>query len=123
MSKRKKMSTLPTMERLEPGQIIRLEKDERIEPAKPHAQMETLPPDPRVVSISIVLPFIVERPAVASYQDESSRVDMGTLTRDRLRKLQALRRGYVTTCTRMAGGAEVRTNRDALYCLLDALDI
>lgn len=114
MSKRKKMSTLPTMERLEPGKIVRLEKDERIDP---------IPTSPEVVSVSITLPFIVAPPLAAGYQDEASRVDMGTLTRDRMRKVKALRRGYVASDARMAGGAEVKTNRDALFCLLDALDI
>ena len=102
------------MDRLEPGQIIRLEKDERIDP---------IPTSPEVVSVSITLPFIVAPPLAAGYQDEASRVDMGTLTRDRMRKVKALRRGYVASDTRMAGGAEVKTNRDALFCLLDALDI
>lgn len=74
----------------------------------------------RVISLTIP---VIEPCTVKSFQDEAHRVDMGTLTRERMRKVKALRRGFVASDTRMAGGAEVRTNRDAIFCLLDSLDI
>jgi hypothetical protein len=48
---------------------------------------------------------------------------MGSLSKDRMRKVKAIRRGYIASDTRMEGGYEVKTNRDALFCLLDHLDI
>lgn len=103
------MSELPTMVRNE-------------EVIKPRT-VETAPALPKCESASLTIPFITEAPAAESFQDEAHRVDMGNLSRERMRKLKALRRGLVASDVRMLGGAEVRTNRDALYCLLDMLDI
>jgi hypothetical protein len=105
------MNELPTM------------RDPQAKPADV-AENETVtsPIVPYFESISITIPFIAES-TMTSFQDEANRVDMGNLTRDRMRKVKALRRGLVASDVRLAGGAEVRTNRDAIFCLLDMLDI
>lgn len=108
------MSALPTMDRT---------AKPKVEPARPLAQPEGPPNTPEVMTIALTLPYITAPPVAAGYQDEASRIDMGTLTRERMRKVKALRRGYVASDARMSNGSEVKTNRDALFCLLDALDI
>jgi hypothetical protein len=40
-----------------------------------------------------------------------------------MRKVKSMRRGYIAADIRMEGGYEVKTNRDALFCFLDHLDI
>ena len=86
-------------------------------------QTTTVAITPNCEVISITVPYVATPPEAAGHQDEARRVDMGTLTRERMRKIKALRRGYVASDTRMENGSEVRTNRDALFCLLDQLDI
>lgn len=110
------MSELPTFK---PGQVVTLQPGETIT----LQTGETIAPLPKFKSVSVTVPFITEAPTAESFQDEAHRVDMGNLSRERMRKLKALRRGLVASDVRMIGGAEVRTNRDALYCLLDLLDI
>lgn len=74
----------------------------------------------RLVSISIPL---IEPCAVKSFQDESHRVDLKNMTRERLRKLKAIRRGFIASGATLANGADIRTNADAIYCLLDSIEV
>ncbi len=113
--KRKPMSELPTMQRLKPGMEVTISADESIEPTD-KTQCE-------LVSTTVTVPFVVSPPKAAGHQDEAHRIDMGSLTKERMRKVKAMRRGYIASDTRMEGGYEVKTNRDALFCLLDHLDI
>ncbi len=115
------MSELPKMQRLEPGMEVATTADELIEPVT----TETAPikVECEVVSTTVTIPFVVSPPKAAGHQDEAHRIDMGSLTKERMRKVKAIRRGYIASDTRMEGGYEVKTNRDALFCLLDHLDI
>ncbi len=115
------MSELPKMQRIEPGMEIVTSADERIE----GNTTETAPikVECEVVSTTVTIPFVVAPPKAAGHQDEAHRIDMGSLTKERMRKVKAMRRGYVASDTRMEGGYEVKTNRDALFCMLDHLDI
>lgn len=116
MAKRKKpMNELPSM--LKPGMEVVVSADDIIE-----SFTESTAITPLFDSVTATIPFIVESNH-AGYQDEAHRMDMGVITKERMRKIKAIRRGYVASGVRMSDGSEVRTNRDALFCLLDSLDV
>ena len=108
------MSELPKLQKLD----VLVDEQETCETVTAPIKMEC-----EILTTSITVPFITSPPAAGGHQDEAHRIDMGNLTQDRMRKVKALRRGYIASDTRMAGGYEVKTNRDALFCLLDGLDI
>lgn len=112
--------------------IPTMQKTHSVQPGKPEfnppdvnleSVTSTAPIVPNCELVSITIPFVTAPPKTSGHQDEAYRIDMGTLTRERMRKVKALRRGFVASDTRMDGGYEVKTNRDALFCLLDQLDI
>ena len=72
--------------------------------------------------ITLTIP-VLEPCVVRCFQDESHRVDLKNMTRERMRKLRALRRGMIASGATLGNGSDIRTNADAIYCLLDQLDI
>lgn len=82
---------------------------------------ETASP-PECHMVSLTLPMLGES-VHRSFQDETVRVDMKGISRERLRKLKALRRGLIASGACLSGGHELRTNRDAIYYFLDQLEI
>jgi hypothetical protein len=117
MAKRKKpMNELPSI--LQPGMEVTVSADDIIE-----SVTESTAITPSFENVTTTIPFIAGSPQSAGHQDEAHRIDMGSLTKERMRKVKSMRRGYIAADIRMEGGYEVKTNRDALFCFLDHLDI
>lgn len=117
------MNELPT---LKPGMEIRLESGENITGL--HEPIEVQVTETASVSTSecklVTLSIPVLEPCVVrSFQDESHRVDLKNMTRERMRKLRALRRGMIASGATLENGSDIRTNADAIYCLLDLIEI
>jgi hypothetical protein len=77
---------------------------------------------PTCLMVTINLPVQSECP-LKSFQDEATRVDLRKITRERMSKIRALRRGLTTVDSRLADGSQLRTNSDVLYYILDQIDI
>jgi hypothetical protein len=77
---------------------------------------------PKIVFVTFKLPVQSEC-VTKSFQDEATRVDLGKLSRSRIAKVQALRRGMTSTGCRLMDGSVLRTNSDVLYYILDQIDI
>ena len=75
----------------------------------------------------VVETVIVELPYATvegqGYQDTTFRVDLGSITKDQLRKIKALRRGLDAKGFKLKNGKSIESNIDAVRYLIDALEI
>lgn len=96
-----------------------------------HRPATVQPPPATIEKTQIVVDSIVtEVPFVkqadnGNFQDStpSRRVDLGLITTEQLRKIKAIRRGYIAQGKLLANGQEVKSNRDALLCLVESLEV
>ena len=73
----------------------------------------------KVELVTVTIPYASE--SVNGYQ--SKRCDLGLLTQEQARKLNAIRRGYDYSDGKMANGGSVKSLADAVKALLDSLEI
>lgn len=88
-------------------------------PQKTEVQETSTPlPEVRVELVAIDIPYVV---AGTGY--ESRRCDLGSLTGEQARKLNAIRRGYDYMGATRADGGNVKTLADAVKALIDSVEI
>ena len=73
----------------------------------------------KVELVTVTIPYASE--SVSGYQ--SKRCDLGLLTQEQARKLNAIRRGYDYSDGKMANGGIVKSLADAIKALIDSIDI
>jgi hypothetical protein len=76
----------------------------------------------KIETALVEVQYIAEPTATEGYQG-GRRVDIGLLTRDQLRKLRAIRRGYIMSNAKLANGNEVKSMADAVRALIDSVKI
>jgi hypothetical protein len=88
---------------------------------KPEVQ-ETSTPTPKitVTVVAVNVPYC-ESSDSSGYQ--SPRCDLGRLSSEQSRKLNAIRRGYDYSGTKLANGGEVKSMADAMKALLDSIEM
>lgn len=104
---------------------VREAKEATIAPTTPPlAAMEQIQQVEQIeIRIEVVM---VNVPFVTTATDEgyqSRRCDLGSLTREQARKLNAIRRGYDYSGTKLANGGDVKSLADAVRALIDSVEI
>lgn len=122
--KRNKMSELPTIKtvQIKPGEVVNTSIDESITSvsAMTGEVAETHSTKSRSDFATLTLPYITAV-VTGGFQEDAFRIDLKRITRKRLLVAKALRRGFIAEGITTADGYEVKTNSDAIYCLLDLL--
>lgn len=74
----------------------------------------------QVVTVSV--PYVNQ--SIDGYDgDQCRRCDLGLLTSEQLRKLRAIRRGYVIQDRKLTNGSDIKSMADAVRALLDSISI
>lgn len=92
----------------------------------PIKQDPPMQPEPTVAKLSEIKVEVVavNVPFVTATQGyESRRCDLGSLTGEQARKLNAIRRGYDYSGTKLANGGDIKSLADAVKALLDSIEI
>lgn len=72
----------------------------------------------RVEAVMVEIPFVL-----TSNGYERTHCDLGRLTAEQVRKLNAIRRGYDYSGITQGNGSPVKSNADAVKALIDMLEI
>lgn len=74
----------------------------------------------KIEIVAVTVPYVV---AGESEGYQSRRCDLGALSAEQARKLNAIRRGYDYSGTTRADGGSVKTLADAVKALIDSVEI
>ena len=108
------MTTLPMKRMTMPKKEL---TDAPLAPSQDVAAVEI-----KIETALIEVRYIAEQTSSEGYQG-GRRVDVGLLTRDQLRKLRAIRRGFIMSNAKLANGNEVKSMADAVRALIEAVGI
>lgn len=108
------VSKLPQA-KVEPGNPVHVPADAEILPAAESNHVSAV----GVNSVIVEVPFTTELGSKRDYQDDSSRLDLGKISKDQLRKVKAWRRGLVNRDASLKNGRAVKSNRDAVLWVID----
>ena len=90
-------------------------------PPKTEVQETSTPlQEVRVELVAIDIPYVMTGTGTGY---ESRRCDLGSLTSEQARKLNAIRRGYDYVGTTRADGGNVKTLADAVKAMIDSVEI
>jgi hypothetical protein len=102
--------------------LPKIKRHDATQEAKPAAEPQEKPASLKEITVEVVA---VTVPYVSTPDPgyQSRRCDLGRLTQEQSRKLNAIRRGYDYGGKRLANGGDVKSLADAVRALIDSVEI